>query len=62
MLIEGRLRENSWEKDGQRKSRMEIIANTVKMLPRGSGRKEDMAGDNAASDFTPDDITDQEPF
>jgi single-strand DNA-binding protein len=62
VLIEGRLRENSWEKDGQKKSRMEIIANTVKMLSRGSGRKEDTSGDSMASDFTPDDIPDMEPF
>jgi single-strand DNA-binding protein len=63
VLIEGRLRENSWEKDGQKKSRMEIIATTVRMLPKGQGRREDTTtDDDRAGDFAPDEITDIEPF
>src|SRR5271169_1255218 len=39
VLIEGRLRENKWEKDGEKKSRMEVIANTVRFLPKRDSQR-----------------------
>lgn len=59
VLVEGRLRENSWEKDGQKKSKMEIIANTVRMLPKGTAKRED---EMPADDIIPEEMTDSEPF
>lgn len=62
VLVEGRLRERSWEKDGQRHSRVEVIANTVRFLS-----KKQAAGPEAvpaAEDFgaPPEENTDVEPF
>lgn len=37
VLVEGRLQERKWESDGQQKSKMEIVASSVKFL----GRKDD---------------------
>ncbi len=38
VLVEGRLRWRSWETgDGQRRTKHEVIANTVQFMPRGSG-------------------------
>ena len=37
VLVEGRLRQRSWEKDGQKRSKIEILADNVQFLaaPRG---------------------------
>lgn len=32
VLVEGRLQERSWESDGQKRSKVEIVANTVRFL------------------------------
>jgi len=40
VFIEGRIQTRSWEKDGQKKSRTEIVAEEMQMGPRGS----DMGG------------------
>ena len=31
-LVEGRLNENSWESDGQKRTKMEVVASTVRFL------------------------------
>lgn len=36
VFIEGRIQTRSWEKDGQKKSRTEIVAEEMQMGPRGS--------------------------
>ncbi|MBF0474015.1 MAG: single-stranded DNA-binding protein [Nitrospirae bacterium] len=36
ILVEGRLQENKWEADGQQKSKMRVVAQTVKFLPKRS--------------------------
>ncbi len=36
-LIEGRIQTRSWEKDGEKKYRTEIIADNVKFGPRSGG-------------------------
>ncbi|MEK7650089.1 MAG: single-stranded DNA-binding protein [Patescibacteria group bacterium] len=43
VFIEGRIQTRSWEKDGQKKSRTEIVAEEMQMGPRGS----DMGGGGA---------------
>ncbi len=59
VLVEGRLQERSWEQDGQKRSKMEIIANTVKFL----GRKGDSSpGGGGSSEPPPDEASDVEPF
>ncbi|GAB5045609.1 single-stranded DNA-binding protein [Thermodesulfovibrio sp. TK110] len=40
VLVEGRLRERKWEYEGQKRSKFEIIANTVKFVG-GNGNRED---------------------
>jgi single-strand DNA-binding protein len=40
VFIEGRIQTRSWEKDGQKRSRTEIVAEEMQMGPRGS----DMGG------------------
>lgn len=74
-LVEGRLKLDSWEKDGQKQSRLRVVAETVQFLggrgeeggsPRSSGyadRDED-AGSRAPSQSSPPpayDNGDEEP-
>ena len=52
VLVEGRLKENSWEQDGQKRSKVEINAVNVKFL----GSKGDKV------DAPPEEHSDVEPF
>lgn len=62
VLVEGRLRERRWESEGTQKSRVEVIANSVRFLPKRESRQAG-AGESGTSDITPpDEITDLEPF
>ncbi|NOY63872.1 MAG: single-stranded DNA-binding protein [Nitrospirae bacterium] len=58
VIVEGRLRERRWEYEGQRKSKFEVIASTVRFLPRreiqNSGGVDDI--------IPPEENTDLEPF
>jgi len=57
VIVDGRLRERRWEYEGQQKRKMEVIANTVRFLPR---RKEASLRDD---DFIPpEESTELEPF
>jgi single-strand DNA-binding protein len=50
VFIEGSLRLDQWEKDGQKRSKMKVVANQVKFIgakPKGDG------GDVAGRDETP---------
>jgi single-strand DNA-binding protein len=60
VLVEGRLRERRWEYEGQKKSKMEVIANTVRFL----SKKESGSGDSGHGDLNapPEETTDLEPF
>lgn len=47
-FVEGRLQTRSWEADGQKKYRTEIVADNVQFGPRGAGGESQQArGDNA---------------
>lgn len=52
VFVDGRLEERSWESDGQKRTKMEIVANQVKFLDS----KKDKA------DAPPDEQSDVEPF
>lgn len=65
VLAEGRLQERSWETDGQKRSKVEVVAQTVKFL----GKRDDSTGGGApgqapeqASGPAPGESTDVEPF
>lgn len=45
LLVEGRLKQERWEKDGQKRSKVKIIAEQMKFLE--SGRKEGGGGQQA---------------
>ena len=56
-LIEGRITEQRWEKDGQQRSKTVIIANTVKFLgSKGQGKA------SGQEEAPPAEHTDLEPF
>ncbi|RMG06026.1 MAG: single-stranded DNA-binding protein [Nitrospirae bacterium] len=58
VIVDGRLRERRWEYEGQQKRKMEVIANTVRFLPR---REETPAPPD--DDFIPpEESTELEPF
>lgn len=61
VLVEGRLRERRWEYEGQKKSKMEVVASNVRFLSRKEGSGS--GSGSGPSDMTPpDEITDLEPF
>jgi single-strand DNA-binding protein len=39
VLVEGRLFLNTWEQDGQKRSKHEVIAENVQILPKGESKK-----------------------
>lgn len=59
-LVEGRLRERKWEYEGQKKSKMEVIATNVRFLQtkRDSSSVEPFHDDLVP----PEEITREEPF
>jgi single-strand DNA-binding protein len=60
VLAEGRLQERRWESDGQQRSKMEIVAQTVRFL--GGKRDEGGGGSQGQSGPPPEENTDVEPF
>lgn len=63
VLVEGRLRERKWESDGVQRSKFEIIANTVRFLPkRDQQRPARTEGGEFGETAPPEEITDLEPF
>ncbi len=48
-LIQGRLQSRSWEQDGQKRNKVEVVANDVTFLDsRGSGEEAAAAGDDTS--------------
>lgn len=60
VLVEGRLRERRWEYEGQKKSKMEVVANNVRFLSKKEGPSS--SGHGPADMAPPEEITDLEPF
>ncbi len=55
VLVEGRLRQRSWEKDGQKRSKIEVLADNVQFLGGGRGQAAEGSGPSAPSQEPPDD-------
>lgn len=55
VLVEGRLQEQRWEKDGQKHSKMVVIAANVRFLGGNKGQSSAGTGETTQ-------ITDEEPF
>ncbi|NTU43400.1 MAG: single-stranded DNA-binding protein [Nitrospirales bacterium] len=66
VLVEGRLRERKWESEGAQKSKMEVVVNSVRFLPKREAAHSTGQGysrPSGSDDFPPpDEITDLEPF
>lgn len=62
-LVEGRLQERRWESDGQQKSKVEVVASTVRFLSR-KGDAGGVSSDTGTveDNIPPDETTDLEPF
>ena len=65
ILVEGRLSYNTWEQDGQKRSKHEVIAETIQMVSSRGGKGGDYPDNNKSSfssssgnddDFSEDDI------
>jgi len=62
VIVDGRLQQRRWESDGQQKSKIEVVAQSVNFLP-GSKKGAGDEGGSAEADFTqPEEKTDLEPF
>lgn len=68
VLVEGRLQERKWESDGQKRSKMEIVAQNVRFLGGGGGGKRDEGGRGSSGQGSgkggppPEEFSDIEPF
>jgi len=61
-IVDGRLQQRRWESDGQQRSKIEVVAQSVNFLP-GSKRAAGEESSGGEGDFTPpDEKTDLEPF
>src|SRR3990167_4056776 len=47
IIVEGRLRQDRWEKDGKTQSRVRIIANNIHFMPKKTGASPSSAGHRA---------------
>jgi single-strand DNA-binding protein len=60
-LVEGRLQERRWESDGQQRSKMEIVADSVRFMGGGKGNGSG-AGASNSEETVPEETTELEPF
>ena len=47
IIVEGRLRQDRWEKDGKTQSRVRIIANNIHFMPKKTGASASSGGQSA---------------
>lgn len=59
ILVSGRLDQRSWEKDGQKHSRVEIVVEDFNFLSAGSGSNGGGSASADAKDEAPEDISDE---
>ena len=58
LLVEGRLKQDSWEKDGQKRTKLKVIGTGIQLMPKGAGKgqgsgedqMQDSDGDSYQSD------------
>ena len=48
ILVEGRLKQDTWEQEGQKRSKLKVICEKMILMPSGSGKGGRMAGDDGA--------------
>jgi single-strand DNA-binding protein len=60
VLVEGRLKEDKWEKEGEKKSKFVVITSTLRFLPKKNGNGASAGA--AAGGGNPAEHTDLEPF
>jgi len=53
IAVSGELRQERWEKDGQSRSRVEIVANTIQLLGGGQGSTQTAADHHNHQDSSP---------
>lgn len=61
VLVEGRLQERRWESNGQQKSKFEVIAQSVRFLPKRESATQS-SFEEESLDIPPEETTDLEPF
>ena len=62
VIVDGRLQQRRWESDGQQKSKIEVVAQSVNFLP-GSKKAPGEESSSGEGDFSPpEEKTDLEPF
>lgn len=62
VLVEGRLQERRWESEGQQRSKVEVVAQTVRFLSKRGGSEGQGEGGRGTESAPPEEITDMEPF
>ncbi|PKL51820.1 MAG: single-stranded DNA-binding protein [Nitrospira bacterium HGW-Nitrospira-1] len=63
VIVDGRLQQRRWESDGQQRSKIEVVAQSVNFLPGSKRAAEDESSPSGEGDFTPPaEKTDLEPF
>lgn len=67
IAIDGELRQNKWEQDGQTRSKVEVVANNVQLLGGKSGERQEVprsstAGPAPTGETPKDDFEDDIPF
>ena len=38
LLVEGRLKQDTWEKDGQKRSKLKVIGTGIQLMPKSAGK------------------------
>ncbi len=38
LLVEGRLKQDTWEKDGQKRSKLKVIGVSIQLMPKSAGK------------------------
>ena len=56
VAIEGKLRYSQWEKDGQRRSKLEVIAEELEFMSRHDGGQQQIRQQNQVPDLYDEDI------
>ena len=60
IIVEGRLKQDRWEKEGKTQSRVRIVANSVHFMPKrsedGGGQNNRLEADAQPSTISPEDI------
>lgn len=59
VTVQGKLVQSTWQKDGQRRSKVEIVANEIELPPKGGGQQRSTTPSTQYSDasvYSDDDI------